>query len=58
MESIVGSPEWEKLVAEYIESMEEAIGNGSFEKGWAHAGCSHAEGYCSETFNNVYVAGA
>ena len=54
MESIVGSPEWEKLVEKYIASMERAVAKGVFEEGWAHSGCSHAEGYCSETFNNVY----
>jgi hypothetical protein len=58
MESIVGSPEWEKAVEKYIESMERAVAKGVFQEGWAHSGCSHAEGYCSETFNNSYVAGA
>jgi hypothetical protein len=58
MESIVGSPEWEELVAEYINSMEKAVAAGVFEEEWAHSGCSHAESYCSQTFNNVYVAGA
>jgi len=58
MESIVGGPEWQKAVEKYIESMERAVAKGVFQEGWAHSGCSHAEGYCSETFNNAYVAGA
>jgi hypothetical protein len=58
MESIVGSPEWEKSVEEYIASMERAVAKGVFQEEWAHSGCSHAESYCAIAFNNVYVAGA
>ena len=52
MKSIVGTPEWEAACAAYIEAQNKAAANGG--KGWEHANCDHAYGYCAETANNVY----
>ena len=47
--SIVGTPEWEALCAEYIASME-----GKSPEQTAHANCDHAYGYCSQTTTNTF----
>ena len=52
MKSIVGTPEWEAACAAYIEAQNKAAANGG--KGWEHANCDHAYGYCATTANNVY----
>ena len=47
--SIVGTAEWNALCAAYATA--QAASNG---KGWKHANCDHAYGYCTETATNTY----
>lgn len=48
----VGSPEWDHYVAEYVAALKEAEANGM--KGWEHANCDHANGYCAEAADSRY----
>ena len=40
----VGSPQWNADMKAYAEAQSAAISAGS--KGWEHANCDHAYGYC------------
>lgn len=51
--SIVGTPEWDRLVASYVEARREAAANNY--QGWTHADCDHGNGYCTATANNMYA---
>jgi len=46
MKSIVGTKEWEEACAEYVAALDKAAETGY--KGWEHASCDHAYGYCTE----------
>lgn len=50
--SIVGTPEWDAAVQEYIAAREAAEAAGGH--GWRHADCSHGDGYCAEVPGNVF----
>ena len=52
MQSIVGTPEWDAATKKYAEALQKAADNGW--KGWQHANCDHAYGYCATTPNNVF----
>ena len=52
MKSIVGTPEWEAATKAYVEAQKKAEANDW--KGWEHAYCDHAYGYCTATPNNAY----
>jgi hypothetical protein len=43
---------WEESSAQYAASMKAAAANGM--KGWEHASCDHAEGYCAASATNVF----
>lgn len=49
--SIVGTPEWDALCADYITAMKTKT-----PQEIAHADCDHAYGYCTQTPNNTYGA--
>jgi hypothetical protein len=42
--------EWKRLGDEYVSARHASGG-----EGWTHADCDHANQYCTETLNNVYV---
>jgi hypothetical protein len=45
--SIVGTPEWDALVIEYLQGMETA-------EHTEHANCDHANDYCTATVTNTF----
>jgi hypothetical protein len=50
--SIVGTPEWDRAVADYIAAREAAAANNY--QGWEHAECDHGSGYCGATVSNTF----
>jgi hypothetical protein len=49
--SSVGTPEWDRLVNEYLASLE-----GKTPAQLMHASCDHAYGYCAHTPDNAFKA--
>lgn len=50
--SIVGTPEWNQAVADYVKAREAAAANNM--RGWEHADCDHGSGYCAATVSNTF----
>lgn len=49
MRSIVGTPEWDAFCDAYVAAMQDKT-----PEQVAHANCDHANGYCTQTPNNVF----
>ncbi len=42
---------WQKLTNDYVAELNNAIANGTYESGWLHANCDHANNFCNRKGN-------